>query len=333
MSKIKYLFRFIFKMNFSRMFGAIRKIAKENKKFSVIIFFDMIWCALRYGAGYSDYFNFNFVQMSGKRRKTFVTRGVNNEFIRKLNDKNEYGKFENKVEFNKLFKDYIGRKWIYLKDVSADEFAEFIKGKKAIMVKPVDALCGHGVEKINVENTDTNELYNKLIQNNQLLVEEYIIQHSELSRIYSGSVNTIRMVTIANSDEVHVVFRGLRMGSGSSVVDNFHFGGMITIVDGNGEIFTGAVNEKNEIFSEHPDSKVTFVGTKIPFIKEAEETVKKAARLVSGIRYIGWDIAITQNGPVFIEANHNPAYDFFQTRAYMEKHEFGLLPLFESVIN
>ena len=332
MNKIKYLFRFISKMNFGRLFKSISQVAKENKKPSIVIFFDMIWCALRYGAGYLDYNNFNFAKMPGKRRKTFVTRGINNEYIRKLNNKADYDKFENKVKFNTLFKDYIGRRWVFLKDISAADFAEFVSDKQAVMAKPMDALCGHGVEKINLAGVDSTELYDRLTQSGQLLVEEYITQHSEISRIYSGSVNTIRIVTLSCPDEVHVMFRGLRMGSGNSVVDNFHFGGMIAILNEKGEIIADAVNEKNEIFAAHPDSKVAFKDLRIPFLKEAEEMAKKAARLVSGIRYIGWDVAITENGPVFIEANHNPAYDFFQTRAYMAKHEFGLLPRFEKVL-
>jgi glutathione synthase/RimK-type ligase-like ATP-grasp enzyme len=294
----------------------------------------MIWCALKYGAGYTDYRNFNFAKIRGKCRKTFITRSINNEFIRKLNNREDYEKFENKVKFNELFKDYLGREWLFLKDATPEEFAEFIKNKNAVIVKPIDALCGHGVEKTAIsEETNADSLYKELIEKNQLLVEDYIVQHSEISRIYSGAVNTVRMVTIKNSDdEVHVVFRGLRMGCGSSVVDNFHFGGMITILNENGEILTDATNEKNEVFSAHPDSGVVFKGTKIPLIKEAEKMAKEAACLVPGIRYVGWDIAITEERPVFIEANHNPAYDFFQTRAYMQDHESGLLPLFASVI-
>ena len=318
-------------MNLGKMFRTVRETAKESKKLSVIIFFDMIYCALKYGAGYLDYRTFNFAKMPAKRRKTFVTRGINNEIIRKLNNREDYEKFENKIKFNEIFKDYVKREWLELKNF--DEFAEFIKNKTFIMAKPLGELCGHGVEKIDVTNAEPEALYNQLTANNQLLVEEYIVQHSEIARIYSTSVNTIRMVTIANPDEVHVVFRALRMGSGDSVVDNFHFGGMVAILDETGSIITDAINEKHEIFSKHPASGVTFKGTKIPFFKEAEEMVKTAARLVPGIRYVGWDIAITETGPQFIEANHNPAYDFYQTRTYMAEHENGLLPLFKKAIS
>lgn len=330
MKKINYLFRCILRINLGKMLKTVRETAKENKKLSIVIFFDMIFCAFKYGAGYLDYRTFNFARMPAKRRKTFVTRGINNEIIRRLNNREDYDKFKNKIKFNTIFKDYVKREWLELRNF--EEFEKFIKNKTFIMAKPIGELCGHGVEKTDIKNADPEEIYNRLIKNNQLLVEEYIIQHSEIARIYSNSVNTIRMVTIANDDEVHVVFRALRMGSGDSVVDNFHFGGMVAILDETGTIITDAINEKHEIFTAHPASGVVFKGLQIPFIQEAERLVKDAARLVPGIRYVGWDIAITQEGPQFIEANHNPAYDFYQTRTYMAEHEFGLLPLFKSLI-
>jgi len=334
MKKIGYLIRCLFRMNPGRMFKTVREVAKENNKLSFVIFFDMLFCAARYGAGYTDYKTFNFAKMSAKRRKTFVTRSVNNELIRRLNSRSDYAKFENKLAFNTLFKDYVKRDWVFLENITPDKFAEFIKGKDAVMAKPVDALCGHGVEKIAVdENADAKALYDRLTANKQLLIENYITQHDEIARIYPGSVNTVRMVTIACTDEVYVMFRALRMGSGGSAVDNFHFGGMVSVLDENGVIVTDAINEKNEIFSAHPATGTVLKGIKIPFMKQAEDMAKQAARLVPGIRYVGWDIAITRDGPVFIEANHNPAYDFYQTRTYMAEHEYGLLPLFKSVIS
>jgi glutathione synthase/RimK-type ligase-like ATP-grasp enzyme len=318
-------------MDFGKMLRAVRETAKENKKLSLVIFFDMVFCAMCYGAGYLDYRTFEFAKMPRKRRKTFVTRGINNEFIRKLNSRQDYDKFEDKVKFNSLFKDYVKRDWLFLKDISPDEFAEFVKNKSSIMAKPIDALCGIGVEKLDV--TQKSPQYEALLENGLLLVEDYIVQHPEIARIYPDSVNTVRIVTVAASDEVHVMFRALRMGSGGSVVDNFHFGGMVAILNEQGEIITDAINEKHEVYAAHPSSGVVFKGTKIPLFEQAETMVKEAARLVPGIRYVGWDVAISADGAQLIEANHNPAYDFYQTRTYMAEHENGLLPLFKSVIS
>lgn len=55
----------------------------------------------------------------------------------------------------------------------------------------------------------------------------------------------------------------------------------------------------------HPDSKIIFGQTEAPRYKEAVEIALKAAQCLYGIRAIGWDIAITADGPIIIEGNDN----------------------------
>ena len=62
------------------------------------------------------------------------------------------------------------------------------------------------------------------------------------------------------------------------------------------------------------------------YIKEAVETVKKAAMIVPDVRYIGWDVAITEKGPAIIEGNNYAAYDFPQLPDRSQNKE-GLLKL------
>jgi glutathione synthase/RimK-type ligase-like ATP-grasp enzyme len=308
------------------MFSTVRKIARENGKTSAGVFFDMIFCGLRYGAGYVDYKIFDFVRLSPKQRKTFVTRGINNEFIRKLNNKADYYKFENKTVFNSIFEKYIGRDWVCLKDITADEFAGFLERNPVVIAKPVDSICGKGITKISVtESTDITGLYGELIKNNQLLAEEYIVQHEALSKLHPHSVNTLRFMTIANPDKVHVMFRALRVGCGGNVVDNFNAGGMFVLLNADGVVVSDAINKNTDMFAVHPTTQVAFKGYEIPLFKEAEEMVKEAARLVPGIRYVSWDVAVTVNRPVFVEANHNPGYDLLQSKVWLMENEYGRL--------
>lgn len=55
----------------------------------------------------------------------------------------------------------------------------------------------------------------------------------------------------------------------------------------------------------HPDSKMTFFGFKIPYFDEAISLVKKAHKSLNKIHSIGWDVAISRDGPVLIEGNDN----------------------------
>ena len=50
----------------------------------------------------------------------------------------------------------------------------------------------------------------------------------------------------------------------------------------------------------HPDSKKQIIGFCIPFWKQIKETVREAALIIPTVRYVGWDIALGENGEVMI---------------------------------
>lgn len=54
---------------------------------------------------------------------------------------------------------------------------------------------------------------------------------------------------------------------------------------------------------EHPNTHVKFEGFEIPFYKEAEQLAVSLHKKLYRCHSVGWDIAITESGPCFIEAN------------------------------
>ena len=54
------------------------------------------------------------------------------------------------------------------------------------------------------------------------------------------------------------------------------------------------------------------LGREIPLWKEAMAMVKRAAEMIPSVKYIGWDVAISENGPLFIEGNHDPDLDIME---------------------
>lgn len=337
MIKISYLARRIKEMNIKAMFERVKLVSKKAKKSKVTIFFDMIWCGLRYGAGYVDYDVIGFYKLTGKQRKTMLTRGINNKFVRELNDKEYWHIFNNKNEFNKTFSRFVNRDWIYPIKQSKEKAIEWIKAHEIFFAKPNNGQCGKGIEKINTkdweENNKLEDLYVHLLENNLELLEEPIKQHETMNKLNPSSVNTIRMVTIMNEQkEVTILTAFVRIGNGKCV-DNFNSGGMTARVDvEKGIIKEEAVNKKGEIFLKHPTTKVMIKGFKIPNWEEAKRIVIEAAKLSENVRYIGWDVAITQEGCALVEGNHFPGHDIYQVAEKMKEGQLGILPEFKKAL-
>lgn len=79
-----------------------------------------------------------------------------------------------------------------------------------------------------------------------------------------------------------------------------------------GEIISDGGQFGHKVFESHPYSGMRFKGTKIPFWNEVLELVNHLGRLIPEVGYVGWDIAITETGPIVIEGNTTPGYTYFQ---------------------
>ena len=280
-----------------------------------------------------DYVVFEFYKLKAYQRKTQVTRGVNNELVKTLNDKNSWYKFDKKDEFNRIFADCLKRDWLDLSSCSDKELDEFLKKHPQMIVKPQDGACGKGVEKLDISDFDSNEAFrNCCLENGQSVAEEIIVQHSKMDEMFARCVNTVRMVTITKNGKVNVVFCSIRIGAGDTIVDNLNSGGMAALVDDeSGVITTDAADKNGVIFEKHPDTQTTIRGFEIPYFKEGKELVLKAALRVPEIGYVGWDIAFTENGPLLIEGNHFPGHDIYQMPA-LTQDGIGVLPRFEKAL-
>ena len=177
------------------------------------------------------------------------------------------------------------------------------------------------------------DLYNYLIKKNLKLIEEVVIQCKKMNDLYPHSINTVRIITVNRYDgKVKVVAAYQRIGNNGRIVDNYNGGGMVVpINEQTGIIEYPAVDKLKNIYYKHPITNTDIVGFKIPMYKEAVNLAKKAAKVVKEIRYVGWDIAITDKGPVIIEGNEYPGHDIYQLPPH-RTNNIGVLPKFEDAL-
>ncbi len=140
------------------------------------------------------------------------------------------------------------------------------------------------------------------------ILQEKVIQHPEMSRLFPHSVNTMRIVTFHTGKGIKIFRAILRAGTGDSTSDNWAIGGVLGYINPE----TGKLEEKfmykpsyGGFCRKHPDTGIVFSEFDIPFVMEALEMTRRLHIFMYGIKSIGWDVAITEEGPVVIEANDN----------------------------
>lgn len=329
MKRLKYIITRIFKMDYKNMLKIAKRISKKSKKPRFFILIDMVICGFKYGAGYYDYQEFEFYLLSGKERRTYLTRAKNNQIISTYNDKKYFHVLDDKIEFNEKFKDYINRDYMFIND-NFDEFDKFFKKHKTIIAKIIDGEGGKGIEKFSyTDNKESKKIYDSLIKKNELLIEECIVQHESVDKLYSGSVNTLRLFTFFDGTNAYVVNQIFKFGNGG-VTDNFSSGGMYTFTDEEGKVIVPAIDREDNTFEVHPLTNEKIIGYKVPFFKEACDLVCKAAKEIPEIKYIGWDVAITKKGPAIIEGNSFPGV--FQIKPSFLRNK-GLITKYSKYMN
>lgn len=333
MGKIKFLIKRIFNMNFKQMFEKIAAINKKTKKSKIYILFDMISCAFLYQAGYMDYYIFEMYNVPRKNRSTYLTRGINNRNIKMYNQKEYMHIFGNKDEFYKIYNEFIGRKYVDISTSDKEDVLSFIAKNELFIGKPRGGSCGKGIVKIHKNEFENEEaIYVYLKQNSIDLLEEYIVQHDEMNRISKDSVNTIRIISFLKDNCPKIVCAYFRIGNGK-FVDNFNSGGMVVPVNvKNGKIEHMAIDKAGNIYENHPVTNTKIMGFEIPMWEECLELVKKAAVITPFVRLVGWDISVTNTGPVIVEANAFPGHDIYQLPVHT-KDKIGMKQVFDDAIN
>lgn len=334
MGRLAYILRCIAHMDYRALLETVGEAHKASGKNRLWLFFDIVQCGFRYGAGYKDYLLCAFYDLNDRQRATYVTRGINNSIVSRLNDPNYYHIFDNKLDFYRTFAAYLHRDWLDFTKVSETEFEAFVEKHPSVIVKPADASCGIGVEKLDrADYPDVKAMYDDIRGKGAALVEEVVHQHSEMERLNPGSVNTVRVYTVLAEGEAHAVYACVRMGNSDRPVDNINAGGMYSPVDlETGGVTCAACDKQRIVYEVHPRSGCRIEGFQVPFWKESIALCCEAAHVVPQMGYVGWDVAVTEKGPLFIEANNMPGHDAFPQMPLQAPDKIGILPVFQKYI-
>lgn len=298
-----------------KYYSAVSELATSKGISRIGLLFDCAYSYLRYGCVLNQYIDGAFYAKRSFQRKRILTYRKWCHIINTYNNKDYIHFLQNKVEFNTLFKDFIGRDWLYSKEMTFSQFETFAHRHGIMLIKPIADWEGNGIQKMELpkDKTKLKSLFQALT-NEQMLLEEVVEQHP--SMVFGNkSVNTIRVYTVYDdaTEKAYVFKTTLRAGVGDAIVDNSHSGGQAYEVD----IDTGAVDSRSWSHNSpglliHPGTDIVMLGVKIPYWEEVLNLCKITAKQLHQVRYIGWDVAIKKDGPILIEGNHDPDLDLVE---------------------
>ncbi len=258
--------------------------------------------------------------------------------------------FNNKVVCAEILKQYIrvadnlfiknkGILYDFCLGVKTDEdVLQCLKERERLIIKPYAMGKGNGVHLMRYDKADgtiyidekpegREGLASLLDKSNDYIICEFIKQHPYADELYDKTANTIRLITMRDTQthKFRVFFAVQRMGtSGTIPVDNGSKGGLVSKID----IDTGALSEakclhSTETYYTHPDSGAEFRKMSVPGWRQITEEVLNVCERLPYMDFIAWDLLITEEGLCVIEANTSSGVNIIQLWGGQRKGELG----------
>ncbi len=287
--------------------GSVVERAKEasaqHGKALPLVVADMLFQAGVKNVGFQDYIDYDFAILTPAERATYMTHPVSNQISQKYDHPDYRGLFQDKVEFDRKFSDFLRRDWMVVDAGNADELRAFTERLGTIVTKEPVGQAGTGVHRYHAaEVEDWTQFHRGLLERGEILVEEVIRQHDDLAAVCPGTVNTTRVTAFFDGQKTHILAMAQKFGRGA-VSDQMTFGGFYTMLDENGHALGAGYDSHGHVHELHPDSGVRIADFQLPMIDEVKAFVDQVARVVPQVQYVGWDIVVGPDGPVLVEGN------------------------------
>lgn len=284
--------------------------SEKTGRSKAALFFSAIRAVFRYNISILDYFFFRFFEKDREECLKWAGTGFMFEYQRLMNPLDVRAVLENKISFSTHFSPFIKRDYAVVQEVLQDAAAaqRLIDNPTGrLVLKASLGQAGQEIKVLDCKGLSPKQLGAIMRKGKYDMVEEYILQHPRMMSLSPSGLNTVRIITQEVDGKVDIIAARLRI-SINSHVDNLAAGNAAVPLDKEHGNVTGP-----GVFSDitmpdidrHPVTGVELLGFQVPFWKEIIEMTKEAALLAKNNRSIGWDVAVTSDGPLLIEGNHN----------------------------
>lgn len=141
----------------------------------------------------------------------------------------------------------------------------------------------------------------------RVLLQRALDNHPDLAPIAPDALATLRVITWRMPDAApEVLYAGLRVPAAGAEVDNLGQGGaMADVVDLDAGTLAAAEPDRVEHGTRavHPATGAPIAGRRVPRWPEPLEVCLRAHATVPDMPFVGWDVAVTPEATVLVEAN------------------------------
>ena len=163
------------------------------------------------------------------------------------------------------------------------------------------------------------ETLSKYSEKDPYILQKRLSNHPQIARLSPGALATSRVVTCCLPDgrceDIVAIFK---MATGVNFADNFSIGGIAISVDKSSGIL-GAARTRNLQSGKldcHPDTGARIAGFCIPHWHQVIQLCLEAHAVFSDYAFVGWDVAVTEDGPVLVEGNLDWGVESLQRAHY-----------------
>ncbi|MCO6441759.1 MAG: hypothetical protein J5I81_11865 [Nitrococcus mobilis] len=213
---------------------------------------------------------------------------------------------------------------LVLKDAAAFK-RWFVSNGENIFIKPLRGINGKGTLSIgkrlpaaqssweqlpSKQSISLDEVSNRICNRNgeEFIIQKRLMPSAEMAQFSKNVLQTLRVMTLRGAHDIKLVAAALKIGSGKSAVDNLlHGKNMIAAVNlDNGKLSAAveAIDGEPVWHSSHPISNAPIEGFQLQNINEIKSLVLRAAENFPWFKTVGWDVALTADGPIILEGNY-----------------------------
>ena len=312
----KFIKKIIIKLKYLKR--TIDYINSETLKNKIFIFFDILWCKIRYFTNSNEYRIFEFYNIKSNKRKTYLNTFYHNRYKKYISDKKIINVLEDKKLFNLRFKDYLKREVINVHDLSFKEYEDLCLNNKKLICRSSNSNYLKSYKVYDLKNYRSPAyMIEEIKKDNKVLIEKNFKKHALLDLI-SDELVIINITTLNDKDDVKIISSSIKFYED--------------------EIISGYINPKTGKIKGHLKDynglnyKREVINYEIPKYKEIISLAKKLSKELEEIKEVEWSFTVNSRGTIYLlDGNIYDDFIFNQTPEFLNNRE-GFLNIYKKAI-